>query len=162
MKKVFIFTAGVVLGMFVLGISAVVLMPKAMIVSHESRYGFDETVRQIEQNIKKAGWSHKGTSLISEEINTKMAQGLNARIAAVKLCKASYATDILREERSRFASCLMPCTISVWESDAGKVYVSKMNTSLMGKLFGGKIAEIMAGKVGPEEQSMLKDIIKQN
>ncbi len=162
MKKFIIFIFGFIAGAISLGVIAVIAIPKLMIVSNESRYGFDETVVRIEQNIQKAGWNHKGTNLMSEEISMRSGKGIGVRVAGIKLCKASYAKDILEAEGSRFASCLMPCTISVWESDTGKVYVSKMNTGLMGKMFGGKITEIMAGKVGPEEQSMLKDIIKKN
>jgi len=159
MKKFIIFIFGFIAGVIFLGIVVVISMPKLMIVSSESRYSFDETVLRIEQSIQKAGWSHKGTNLMSEEISMRAGKGIGVRVAGIKLCKAAYAKDILQDEKSRFASCLMPCTISVWESDAGKVYVSKMNTGLMGKLFGGKMSEIMADKVGPEEHEMLKDII---
>jgi len=37
----------------------------------------------------------------------------------------------------------MPCTLAVYEADDGKVYISKMNTGLMGKLFGGTVAEVV-------------------
>jgi uncharacterized protein (DUF302 family) len=159
MKKFIIFVVGFIMGAIFLGVAVIVVMPNMMIISSESRYDFNETVFRIEQSIQKAGWSHKGTSLMSEEISMREGKGLGVRVAGIKLCKAAYARDILQDERSRFASCLMPCTISVWESDEGKVYVSKMNTGLMGKLFGGKMAEIMADKVGPQEHEMLKDII---
>jgi hypothetical protein len=31
----------------------------------------------------------------------------------------------------------------VWEDDDGKVYLSKMNLTLMAKMFGGNIAKVM-------------------
>ncbi len=159
MKRIAIFILGFIAGVVFLGSAVIIVAPKMMIVSSASRYDFDETVLRIEQSIQQAGWSHKGTNFMNEEIGMRSGKGLGVRVAGIKLCKASYARDILQDEKARFASCLMPCTISVWESDLGKVYVSKMNTGLMGKLFGGKMAEIMADKVAPQEHEMLKDII---
>ena len=39
------------------------------------------------------------------------------------------------------------------------VNVSKMNTGLMGRVFGGTVVRIMGGKVGPEETRLLQDIV---
>ena len=41
----------------------------------------------------------------------------------------------------------------------GKVYISGMNTGLMGKMFGGKIAEVMGTKVSQDEEKILKGIV---
>ena len=60
---------------------------------------------------------------------------------------------------SRHMACLMPCTFAVYEADDGSVRIAKMNTGLMGRVFGGTVARIMGGKVGPEETRMLQDIV---
>ncbi len=52
----------------------------------------------------------------------------------------------------------MPCRISIYETYAGEVYISRMNIGLMSKLFGGKIEEVMA-KVAAEEASIVERII---
>ena len=62
------------------------------------------------------------------------------------------------EMQGRMA-CLMPCTFAVYEADDGSVRISKMNTGLTGRVFGGTVARIMAGKVGPEETRILQDIV---
>lgn len=38
----------------------------------------------------------------------------------------------------------MPLAIGVYEDKKGQVYVSQLNVGLMGKMFGGTIAEVMA------------------
>ena len=53
----------------------------------------------------------------------------------------------------------MPCAISVWEGANGEVHVSKMNTGLMGKLFGGNIARIMGGRVAKDEKAILAPVV---
>jgi hypothetical protein len=54
----------------------------------------------------------------------------------------------------------MPCTIAVYESDDGKIYISKMNTGLMGKVFGGTIARVMGGCVSRDEAKILAKVCR--
>ena len=49
----------------------------------------------------------------------------------------------------------MPCTLAVYEADDGKVYLSKTNTGLMGRLFGGTVGEVMGDLVSAEEAEIL-------
>jgi len=151
---------GIILGAGICLAGMFVFMPKLMIVTKESKFDFQTTVNKLEESIAKNAWSHKGTTNISEELEKVGEKSINKKIAIVKLCKGTYAKTILEQHAARFVSCLMPCGISVWEGDDNKVYLSKMNTGLMGKMFGGIIAEIMGGKVEKEETAILEEIIK--
>jgi uncharacterized protein (DUF302 family) len=53
----------------------------------------------------------------------------------------------------------MPCTMEVWEGDDGKVCLSKMNMSLMARMFGGNIPNVMGGSVARDEHAILADIV---
>jgi uncharacterized protein (DUF302 family) len=53
-------------------------------------------------------------------------------------------------------TAMMPCRIGVWEGKDGATYVSKLNTGLMGKMFGGVVGEVMGGRVAREEDAILK------
>ena len=59
---------------------------------------------------------------------------------------------------NRHLACLMPCTIAVYEADGDRVMMSKMNTGLMGKVFGGTVARVMGSYVASDEDRMLKEI----
>ena len=48
----------------------------------------------------------------------------------------------------------------LYDSD-GKVYVSELNVRLLGMMFGGTIAEVMGGKVAPEEEQILAAVVKE-
>ncbi|HGG58317.1 MAG TPA: DUF302 domain-containing protein, partial [Gammaproteobacteria bacterium] len=37
----------------------------------------------------------------------------------------------------------------------GKTYIGAMNASLLGSMFGGKVAEVMAGAVSDDQQSFI-------
>jgi len=145
------FGAGLLIAVF----AVLVVMPKMMIVTHESPLGFDETVAAIENGVTENGWTSPGT----DDMNKKLAaQGVEfgPRVRIIRMCRADYAESVLTTDR--YLSCLMPCSVSVWEDDAGKVYVSKMNTGLMGKLFGGNVADVMGGKVSRDEASILRAV----
>ncbi|MGD9161283.1 MAG: DUF302 domain-containing protein [Desulfobacteraceae bacterium] len=143
-------------GIIICAILMVLIMPSMMIVTKESKLGFDETVATIQQRIKDQGWSVKGVSDVKHEIN-KAGYDFQPRVKIIKLCKAEYAKEVLTTDR--FVSCLMPCSISVWEGDDGKVYLSEMNMALMAKLFGGNVGKVMGGKVVQDEEKMLEGLL---
>jgi len=147
---------GAVAGAVLCGAAVVTAMPRMMIVTQESRLGFDETVAALEEAIPEKGWV---VSTVSD-MNKSMAKHgveFGPRVKLVKLCKPEYAQSVLTTDRH--VSTLMPCTFSVWEGDDGKVYVSKMNMSLMAKMFGGNIARVMGGSVAQDEHAMLAGIV---
>ncbi|MHC4521418.1 MAG: DUF302 domain-containing protein [Planctomycetota bacterium] len=147
---------GLVAGVLLTGAAVVTAMPRMMIVTHESRLGFDATVNALEKGIAERGW------VVSRvmDMNKSMARHgveFGPRVKLVKLCKPEYAKSVLTTDRH--VSSLMPCTFAVWEGDDGKVYLSKMNMGLMARMFGGNIARIMGGNVARDEQTILSGII---
>ena len=105
------------------------------------------------------GWFVSGGEPI--DMNKSMAKHgviFKPRVKLVKLCKAEYAKSVLTTDRH--ISCMMPCTMAVWEADDGKVYLSEMNMSLMAKMFGGNVAKVMGGNVVKEEEKMLEGLLE--
>ena len=151
--------AGLMIGFLLCGITVFAAMPSLMIVTRESKLGFDETVAALEKSIPEHGWVVSGGKPI--DMNKSMAkQGVTfkPRVKLVKLCKADYAKSVLTTDRH--VSCMMPCSMAVWEGDDGKVYLSEMNMALMAKMFGGNVAKIMGGKVVHDEEKMLQGLLK--
>jgi uncharacterized protein (DUF302 family) len=150
--------AGFAAGALVCGIVMFTVMPSLMIVTEESSLGFDETVAALEKSIEKNGWA---VSRVANMNNAMAKHGVEfePRVTLVKLCKAEYAKSVLSTDRQ--VSTMMPCTVSVWEGDDGKVYLSKMNMSLMAKMFGGNVARVMGRDVVRDEQKILEGIRKE-
>ena len=149
---------GGAVGFVLCGIVMFMAMPSMMIVTKESRLGFDETIVALEKRIPEHGWVVSGGKAI--DMNNSLAQhgvDFKPRVKLVKLCNAEYAKSVLATDRH--VSCLMPCTMAVWEGDDGKVYLSEMNMSLMAKMFGGNIAKVMGGKVAGDEEKMLEGLL---
>ncbi|MBF0450822.1 MAG: DUF302 domain-containing protein [Candidatus Magnetomorum sp.] len=149
--------AGIGIGVVLSLILVVSLMPSMMIVTKESKLGFDDTVVRLVERIKEQGWSVKIVSDVKQEIN-HAGYNFQPRVKIIKLCKAEYAKEVLTTDR--FVSCLMPCSMAIWEGDDGKVYLSEMNMALMAKMFGGNIGKVMGGKVVNDEEKMIEGIFK--
>jgi uncharacterized protein (DUF302 family) len=79
------------------------------------------------------------------------------RVHLIKLCEPNHAAEVLADNRQM--ACLMPCTFAVYEGDDGAVRVSKMNTRLMGKLFGGSMGRVMGGTVARAERAMIAEAL---
>lgn len=130
------------------------IMPANMILKRKSPLSFDETINQISKNIKEEGWSLMGIRRIDESIK-KHGQKTDMKVALIELCHSDYANAIISDKSFVHISVMMPCTISVYENKKGDVYISNMNTAMMGWVFGGIVRKIMAGKVAPAQKKFL-------
>jgi len=151
---------GVMVGFLLCGIVVFTTMPSLMVVTRECKLGFDETVAALEKRIPEQGWVVSGGKAI--DMNKAMAEHggvtFKPRVKLVKLCKAEYAKSVLTTDRH--ISCMMPCSMAVWEGDDGKVFLSEMNMGLMAKMFGGNVAKVMGKKVVHDEEEMLQGLLK--
>lgn len=154
MKKTFIFITGIALGFIVALALVVSLMPSMMIRTQVSPSGLDETVELLNKRAVEQGWVVSGISRIDESVK-KHGGGEVPRVRLINFCQPAYAARILNDPEARHVSVFMPCTISVYEGDDGKAYVSSMNAGLLGKMMGGTIAEVMGGHVDADQQEVL-------
>ena len=66
------------------------------------------------------------------------------KVKVVTLCNPDLAYRILTDDADKKASGVMPVTIGIYEDSAGKTHIAVMDYGLMGSMFGGTIAEVMA------------------
>lgn len=148
---------GLVLGAGGAALLGYLLLPGKMIQVKPSRFGHDETVAALTKAIEANGWVVQGTKDLQKAL-AKHKQKIDQRVTVIQLCKPEYAKSVL--DSDRHVSCLMPCTIAVWEGDDGKTYISKMNMGLMGKMFGGNIARVMGDAVSGEIRTILEGVVQ--
>jgi len=134
-------------------------MPGMMLKIHESRFdSVEQTCQELKKAIENAGWNCPGI----RDMNQSMAKHgvqFDRPVRIVELCNADYALKVL--EKHPEMSTLMPCAFGVYEGPDGKVYISGMNTGLMGKMFGGVIAEVMGKHVAADEKHILSSVIQE-
>lgn len=143
---------GVVLGAV---LSVVAIWQTAGSLAFEERvspFTVEETVARIQQNVEKAGngWALFGLRYPTRPVE---AEGVSVLpVIAIEACSPKYSGPILKDDKVRFLSLLMPCKISVYKKSDGKVYIGTMNAALIGKLFGPLVAETMENVVADQKK----------
>jgi len=157
MKK---FVFGIVAGALIALTGMRFAMPRLMLEERISPFDFERTIETIEANAKKGGWSVSA----ADRLDRKLAKHGRTipPVALVNLCQPDYAADVLADDASRRIAVMMPCTIAVYRKADGKTYVSTMKVGLMGRLFGGKIAEVMGGPVAEDEAGFTAFLERKN
>ena len=149
---------GIVGGAIALGLIMILSMPRMMLVDHISRYdSVEETCTKLKESIEAQGWVCPKIRNISNTIR-KHGLEMKEEICIVELCKAEHAKSVLVTNPE--VATLMPCAWGVYKGTDGLIHISTMNMSMMGKVFGGNIAKVMAGEVAKDEHVMLKAVAR--
>jgi uncharacterized protein (DUF302 family) len=154
------FIAGLVAGVAAALALAWNMAGSLMFNEQESPYTVEETVARIQQNIQAAGngWSLMG---LRNPIKPIQADGGDALPALmIEACSSKYSGPILKEDKTRFLSILMPCKISVYKKSNGKVYIGTMNAGLIGSMFGPLVGDIMKNVVADQQKFLVMDPTK--
>ena len=145
---------GIVAGMVFTGVLAWNMAGSLMFNEHVSPFGMEETVARIQHNIQDTG---KGWALSGLRNPAKAVQNDGGNVLPVMMieaCSTKYSGPILKDDSVRFLSILMPCKITVYKKNDGKVYIGNMNAGLMGKMFGPLVGDIM-GQVAEDQKKFL-------
>lgn len=131
--------------------------PGMMIKEARSKYNFEQSVEKFEQTALSMGWS---IPVVHDLQATMEKFGYDVRqVKVFELCHPEHAIQILSQDQERVVSSMMPCRVSIYEKSDGNTYVSWMNTSLMGNMMGGIVADVM-GDASRESKAMIDAIIR--
>ena len=134
----------VLVGMAIMGIAGYLMMPSMMLIVHESPNDYEATVAALQASIdSRADWKVAYTYDFQQNI-TEAGHGPIEKVGAVALCNPLLASRILADDDNRKVTAFMPLGIGVYEDSDGTVYVAELNVRLLGMMFGGTIAEVMA------------------
>ncbi len=114
---------------------------KTMFLECESKYDFEETVEKLTIEIEKKLWQISAIYDLQQTMKINGKEVLPIKVFA--LCSPTFAGIILEKDDERVISSMMPCRISVYQKSNGKTYLSRMNSSLFAKSFGGVIEQVM-------------------
>ncbi len=130
--------------------------PKQMIQEKESPFAsVEETVAAIKKNIEASeGWVINGIKPMDKKIKELGGPEI-LPVTLIDACNPHHAGAILKSDADRYASVMMPCTISVYQKANGKVYVGYVNARMIGQMFGGEMAKIMGGAVADDQDKFL-------
>ncbi len=141
---------GFVTGVVLTGIVVWAMAPGIMMIESQSALGFSETVQNIQNNAAEQKWVIPNVLRLDKSV---AKEGYKVRpVAVIELCKPELAAKILAEDNARLVSSMMPCRVAVYEKSNGDVILSRMNTALMSKVFGGLVAKVMSEATAQTEQ----------
>lgn len=147
MAKSILRAAGwILVGMLLMGLIVWFTMPSLMLIKHKSSKSYDDTVVVLRDALtKKQDW--KVLTVNDYQKSTADFAALE-RVGSMNICNPRYASRILANDADRGVTAFMPLAIGVYEDKNGQVYVAQLNVGLLGRMFGGTIADVMgmAGK----------------
>jgi len=148
---------GIVGGIVLTVVLAWSMAGSLMFQEQASPFGLEETVARIQHNIQDTGkgWALSG---LRNPANAVKSDGGNVLpVMMIEACSTKYSGPILKEDSVRFLSILMPCKISVYKKNDGKVYIGNMNAGLMGHMFGPLVGEIMTQVAEDQKKFLVMD-----
>lgn len=128
-----------------------------MILESRSIYDFEKTIEKINEAVLSAGWKIPAVHDLQNTIRNFGKEILPVKV--FEICHPKHSSRILELNNERIVSTFMPCRISVYEKSDGKVYISRINATLLSKSFGGIIEEVMT-LANDDMEEMIKPIIK--
>ena len=128
-----------------------------MLMEDEARYDFDATVEAFRQTTLDKGWKIPTVHDLQETMNS-FGKDVE-KVKVFELCHPEHAYLILKQDQERVVSALMPCRIAIYQKRDGKVYVSRLNSGLMGKMMKGVVPEVM-GVAARETEEILQAVLK--
>jgi uncharacterized protein (DUF302 family) len=131
----------IVLGMALMGVAAWVLMPRLMLVTHASRFGYEQTIGVLSEAL---GANPAWRVLAVNDYQKATAEHRSLEpTGSISVCNPGYAARILADEVDRGVTAFMPLSIGVYTDREGHVFVARLNVGLVGTMFGGTIGEVM-------------------
>ena len=74
-----------------------------------------------------------------------------------KLCNRTYARGLMDDpDHGIVLPALIPCTVSITDDhDSGNAVVSRLNTSLLGVIYGGNARRVLRSGIAPEQEALI-------
>lgn len=111
------------------------------IVEQPSKLNFEATVDSVISEAQKREWSIPAVHDLQQSL---AKAGKNVKpVKVIEICKPKYSGQMLELSNERIVSVIMPCRISVYEKDDGRVYISLLNAGVMAKGFSDNIQNII-------------------
>ena len=134
--------AGILVTVLLVGIVGLLAAPNLMIQEDLSPLSFEETVQAIQDSAAGQDWK---VPIVHHIDSSDEGAGYDVLpTAVIELCQPDYAGRILVEDEAKIVTSMMPCGITVYETNDGEVVISRMSSGLISKIFGGTVVEVMA------------------
>ncbi|MCP4144246.1 MAG: DUF302 domain-containing protein [bacterium] len=124
--------------------------PGMMLIEDTIDLSIEDALSKLEKAAEDMGWKVPKVHMISDSVKNA---GYDVRpVAVLELCHPKLAGMMLNDEKGRRIAPMMPCRVALYENVDGTITVSRMNSGMMSKMFGGIIASGMDEAAGQNEE----------
>lgn len=150
------FLIGLLSGIVVSVLLALLIAPKVLFIESESKYDFDKTSELIISGTTENGWAMPNQYDLQK---TMEKHGFDVKpVKVFSICQPQIAHNILGSNDQRVLSAMMPCRVAVYQKKDGKTYISRMNAGFMSKLLGSKVKKTMKA-AGEGSEKIIEPLI---
>ena len=104
-------------------------------------FSFEQTVEILKSAAEKNGWNVPAIHDLQQSL-AKSGKHVKP-VKVLEICKPKYSGQMLELNDERIMSVMMPCRISVYEKNDGKVHIALLNVESMTGGLPSYIARIM-------------------
>jgi uncharacterized protein (DUF302 family) len=127
--------------------------PRRIVVEDVSPHSFGDTVAKLKEQLAKDGW----TLLTEIDLGQRVAKkGVNlpGGLVIIELASGGNTIPLLKNEATRYVAGLMPCSVSVYGMNDGRVIVSRINAGLMAGMMEPGVGEVMRRSAAKLDESI--------
>jgi uncharacterized protein (DUF302 family) len=117
-------------------------MNKIRFTVHESKLGFEETVASLTATAEKNGWE---IPMVHDLRKTYRDAGYEdmTQLKIIYFCNPRGGYNILKDDKNKPMSVMMPMGVSVYETSQGQVYIAGMALNRMSLMYDGTVKEVL-------------------
>jgi len=116
--------------------------PSMIVTEDVSPAGFAATLAALKTQLGADGWTLLAEIDLGARIAKKGTQ-LPGGLVILELASGGNTIPLLKNEATRYVAGLMPCSVSVYGRDDGRVVVSRMNTAALAGMMEPAVAEAL-------------------
>jgi uncharacterized protein (DUF302 family) len=118
------------------------LMQQMMFKVYQSKLDFDETVSAVAEAAPRNGWEIPDIRDLQKEYQ-KAGLSDATKVKIIYFCNPQGGYDILKDDRNKSMSVMMPMGVSIYETSDGQVEIAAMNLGMMSGMFSGVVQEVL-------------------
>ncbi len=149
---------GILLGSLLTCFAIYRAAPKMMLIEDTIDLSIEDALTKLKNTAIDLDWKVPTVHTLSDSV--KEAGYDVRRVTILELCHPKLAGVMLENEKGRRIAPMMPCRVALYENADGTTTVSRMNSGMMSKMFGGIIASGMSEAAGQNEE-IFESILKQ-
>lgn len=116
--------------------------PRMIVTEDVSPAGFATTLAALKTQLGTDGWTLLAEIDLGARIAKKGTQ-LPGGLVILELASGGNTIPLLKNEATRYVAGLMPCSVSVYGLDDGRVVVSRMNTAALAGMMEPAVADAL-------------------